>query len=106
MNKYKIMKIDNKNISQKAILTLFLLSGTLINAQDLGLATGANKILAEIVKAFPLIVAISFIWVGWKALNEYNDSKDVLSALKIVMWYLLAVFFIIGVYQVIKSVSL
>lgn len=83
-----------------------LLATTTVNAQDLGLATGGNKILAELVKAFPIVAAIAFIWVGWKALNEYNDNKDVLSALKIIGWYLLAVFFIIGAYQVIKGVSL
>jgi len=100
------MKMMNKKFYQKASLTLFLLSATLVNAQDLGLATGGNKILAELVKAFPIIAAIALIWVGWKALNEYNDSKDVLSALKIIGWYLLAVFFIIGAYQVVKNVSL
>jgi len=96
----------NQKFYQKASLTVFLLSATLVNAQDLGLATGGNKILAELVKAFPIIAAIALIWVGWKALNEYNDSKDVLAALKIVGWYLLAVFFIIGAYQVVKNVSL
>lgn len=96
----------NKNYLQKASLVLFVLSASMMNAQDLGLATGGNKILNELVKAFPIIAAIALIWVGWKALNEYNDSKDVLSALKIVGWYLLAVFFIIGAYQVVKNVSL
>jgi len=96
----------NKNFYQKASLTVFVLSASLMNAQDLGLATGGNKVLAELAKAFPIIVAISFIWVGWKALNEYNDSKDVLSALKIVLWYLLAVFVVVGVYQVVKNISL
>lgn len=96
----------NKNFIEKACLVLFLLSASFINAQDLGLATGGNKILNELVKAFPIVAGIAFIWVGWKALNEYNNSKDVLEALKIVGWYLLAVFFIIGAYQVIKSVSL
>lgn len=100
------MKMMNQKFYQKASLTVFLLSATLLNAQDLGLATGGNKILAELVKAFPIIAAIALIWVGWKALNEYNDSKDVLAALKIVGWYLLAVFFIIGAYQVVKNVSL
>lgn len=100
------MKMMNQKFYQKASLTVFLLSATLVNAQDLGLATGGNKILNELVKAFPIIAAIALIWVGWKALNEYNDSKDVLSALKIVGWYLLAVFFIIGAYQVVKNVSL
>ncbi|MCC9036998.1 hypothetical protein LNP80_22565 [Chryseobacterium sp. C-39] len=96
----------NKNYLEKASLVLFILSASMMNAQDLGLATGGNKILNELVKAFPIIAAIALIWVGWKALNEYNDSKDVLSALKIVGWYLLAVFFIIGAYQVVKNVSL
>lgn len=96
----------NKKIINKVGFTLMLLATTTVNAQDLGLATGGNKILAELVKAFPIVAAIAFIWVGWKALNEYNDNKDVLSALKIIGWYLLAVFFIIGAYQVIKGVSL
>lgn len=96
----------NRNYLQKASLILFILSASFMNAQDLGLATGGNKILNELVKAFPIVAGIAFIWVGWKALNEYNNSKDVLEALKIVGWYLLAVFFIIGAYQVIKTVSL
>lgn len=95
-----------KNLIEKTSLVVFVLSASLMNAQDLGLATGGNKVLAELAKAFPIIVAISFIWVGWKALNEYNDSKDVLSALKIVLWYLLAVFVVVGVYQVVKNISL
>ena len=92
--------------SQKAGLLLFMLSATIVNAQDLGLADGGNKILNELVKAFPIVAGIAFIWVGWKALNEYNETKDVLSALKIVGWYLLAVFFIVGAYQVVKTTSL
>ena len=92
--------------SQKAGLLLFMLSATIVNAQDLGLADGGNKILSELVKAFPIVAGIAFIWVGWKALNEYNETKDVLSALKIVGWYLLAVFFIVGAYQVVKTTSL
>lgn len=100
------MKKKNKNFGEKVTISLFLLSTTLMNAQDLGLATGGNKILSELAKAFPIIVAISFIWVGWKALNEYNDTKDVLSALKIVLWFLLAVFVVVGVYQVVKNISL
>ena len=92
--------------SQKAGLLLFMLSATIINAQNLGLADGGNKILSELVKAFPIVAGIAFIWVGWKALNEYNETKDVLSALKIVGWYLLAVFFIVGAYQVVKTTSL
>lgn len=92
--------------SQKASLLLFMLSATIVNAQNLGLADGGNKILSELVKAFPIVVGIAFIWVGWKALNEYNETKDVLSALKIVGWYLLAVFFIVGAYQVVKTTSL
>lgn len=100
------MKIENKKFFQKVTLTLFLLSGTLINAQDLGLATGGNKILAEIVKAFPIIVAILFIWVGWKALSEFNESKDVWAALKIILWFILAVFVVIGGYQLVKGLSL
>ena len=75
--------------SQKAGLLLFMLSATIVNAQNLGLADGGNKILSELVKAFPIVAGIAFIWVGWKALNEYNETKDVLSALKIVGWYLL-----------------
>lgn len=96
----------NNKIYQKAGLLLFVLTTTFANAQDLGLATGGNKILNELVKAFPIIAAIAFLWVGWKALNEYNESKDVLSSLKIVGWYLLAVFFIVGAYQVVKNISL
>lgn len=96
----------NRNFYQKAGLTLFVLSASLMNAQDLGLASGGNKILAELVKAFPIIAGIAFLWVAWKALSEYNDSKDVLAALKIVGWYLLAVFFIVGAYQVVKNISL
>lgn len=96
----------NEKFYQKASLTLFLLSATLVNAQDLGLATGGNKILSELAKAFPIIVTISLIWVGWKALSEYNDSKDAMAVLKIIGWYLLAVFFIIGAYQVVKNLSL
>lgn len=96
----------NRNFFQKTGVLVFILSATMINAQDLGLASGGNKILAELVKAFPIIAAIAFLWVGWKALSEYNDSKDVLSALKIVGWYILAVFFIVGAYQVIKNVAL
>lgn len=92
--------------SQKAGLLLFMLSATIVNAQNLGLADGGNKILNELVKAFPIVAGIAFIWVGWKALNEYNETKDVLSALKIVGWYLLAVFFIVGAYQVVKTTSL
>jgi TRAP-type C4-dicarboxylate transport system permease small subunit len=92
--------------SQKAGLLLFMLSATIVNAQNLGLADGGNKILSELVKAFPIVAGIAFIWVGWKALNEYNETKDVLSALKIVGWYLLAVFFIVGAYQVVKTTSL
>jgi TRAP-type C4-dicarboxylate transport system permease small subunit len=91
--------------SQKAGLLLFMLSATIVNAQNLGLADGGNKILSELVKAFPIVAGIAFIWVGWKALNEYNETKDVLSALKIVGWYLLAVFFIVGAYQVVKTTS-
>ena len=93
-------------LSQKAGLLLFMLSATIVNAQNLGLADGGNKILSELVKAFPIVAGIAFIWVGWKALNEYNETKDVLSALKIVGWYLLAVFFIVGAYQVVKTTSL
>lgn len=100
------MKVTHQKFYQKASLTLLLLSATLVNAQDLGLASGGNKILAELAKAFPIIVAISFIWVGWKALNEYNDTKDVLHSLKIVFWFLLAVFVVVGVYQVVKGISL
>lgn len=96
----------NKNFFEKKGIIVFVLSASLMKAQDLGLASGGNKILAELVKAFPIVAAIALIWVGWKALNEYNDSKDVLAALKIVGWYLLAVFFIIGAYQVVKNVSL
>lgn len=96
----------NKKFYQKASLILFVLSASLMNAQDLGLATGGNKILSELVKAFPIIAGIAFIWVAWKALNEYNDSKDVLASLKVVGWYLLAVFFIVGAYQVVKNISL
>lgn len=96
----------NKNFFEKKGIVVFVLSASLMKAQDLGLASGGNKILAELVKAFPIVAAIALIWVGWKALNEYNDSKDVLAALKIVGWYLLAVFFIIGAYQVVKNVSL
>ncbi len=92
--------------SQKAGLLLFMLSATIVNAENLGLADGGNKILNELVKAFPIVAGIAFIWVGWKALNEYNETKDVLSALKIVGWYLLAVFFIVGAYQVVKTTSL
>lgn len=92
--------------SQKAGLLLFMLSATIVNATNLGLADGGNKILSELVKAFPIVAGIAFIWVGWKALNEYNETKDVLSALKIVGWYLLAVFFIVGAYQVVKTTSL
>ena len=92
--------------SQKAGLLLFMLSATIVNAQNLGLADGGNKILSELVKAFPIVAGIAFIWVGWKALNEYNETKDVLSALKIVGWYLLAVFFIVGAYQVVRTTSL
>ena len=92
--------------SQKAGLLLFMLSATIVNAQNLGLADGGDKILSELVKAFPIVAGIAFIWVGWKALNEYNETKDVLSALKIVGWYLLAVFFIVGAYQVVKTTSL
>ena len=92
--------------SQKAGLLLFMLSATIVNAENLGLADGGNKILSELVKAFPIVAGIAFIWVGWKALNEYNETKDVLSALKIVGWYLLAVFFIVGAYQVVKTTSL
>jgi len=100
------MKKKNKNFGEKVGVTLFLLSATLINAQDLGLATGANKVLTELGKAFPFIVGISFLWVAWKALGEYNDSKDVMAALKIIFWYLLAVFVVVGVYQVVKNISL
>ena len=92
--------------SQKAGLLLFMLSATIVNAQDLGLADGGNKILSELVKAFPIVAGIAFIWVGWKALNEYNETKDVKKKIKIVGWYLLAVFFIVGAYQVVKTTSL
>lgn len=100
------MKMMNQKLYQKASLILFLLSATLVNAQDLGLATGGNKILAEIVKAFPIIVAILFIYVGWKALSEFNESKDVWAALKIILWFILAVFVVIGGYQLVKGLSL
>ena len=90
----------NKNFYQKTGFLILILSTTLLSA------SGGSKILNELVKAFPIIAAIAFIWVGWKALNEYNETKDVLSSLKIVGWYLLAVFFIIGGYQVVKNVSL
>lgn len=94
------------NFFKKSTVVLFLLAVSLFNAQDLGLATGGNKILSELAKAFPIIVTISLIWVGWKALSEYNDSKDAMAVLKIIGWYLLAVFFIIGAYQVVKNLSL
>ena len=99
--------MSNKNFLRKTSVASIVFGATnLMNAQNLGLQNAGKKILDEIAGAFPFIAGIIFIIVAWKALSEYNDTKDVFSALKIVIWFVVALLVVIGVYQFVKSQSL
>ena len=62
----------NQKFYQKASLTVFLLSATLVNAQDLGLATGGNKILNELRKV-GLTIAVDDFGTGYSSLSRLNQ---------------------------------
>lgn len=96
----------NRNYFQKGTIALLLLSASLMNAQDLGLVSGGNKVLNELVRAFPIIAGIAFLWVAWDSLSTYRDTKDALQSMKGIGWWLLSVLFVVGVYQVVKNISL
>lgn len=83
-----------------------LLGFNLVMAQSLGLQKAGQTMMNEVAGAFPYVAGVLFVVAGWKALNEYSESKDILAALKIVMWYIIAVLVIIGGYQFVKTQSL
>lgn len=88
-----------------AVLTaLFIFQSAM--AQSLGLQGAGQNILNEVAGAFPYVAAVLFIFAGWKALNEYSETKDVMASLKIVLWYIIAILVIVGAYGYIKNVKL
>ncbi|MRM84278.1 hypothetical protein [Riemerella anatipestifer] len=76
------------------------------NAQTFGLKAAGEKFMGEVAGAFPYIAGILFVFAAWKALDEYSQSKDVLAALKIILWFALALVVIVGIYQFVKGQSL
>lgn len=90
----------------KVSVVVAVLAFDLALAQSLGLQSAGQKLMNEVAGAFPYVAGILFVIAGWKALNEYSETKDHMAALKIVMWYILAVLVIVGGYQFVKGLAL
>lgn len=81
-----------------SVMTLLLVKS--IYAFDLGLGKVGKDILSSLASAFPYIVGIAFILVGFRAFNEYNESgKDYMVPLKIFIWFVIVVLIFVGLYQ-------
>lgn len=100
--------MNKQNFFKKLGTSMFLLGATgLVKAQNLGLGDAGNKILAEIEKAFPFIVGVAFVFVGWRAFNQYEENgKDVMAAIKVLIWFVVVLLVFVALYKFVKSVAL
>lgn len=94
-----------KYLFKGAVLTA-LLGFELVIAQSLGLQRAGQSIMNEVAGLFPYIAAIGLAITGGYALIDFGKNKDYMEALKIVLFYILAVVIIVAAYQFVKSQSL
>lgn len=94
--------------------TKFLLAGgllltlpTKIYAQSLGLQDAGQKLMTEVEGVFPYIAGIIFLFVGWKNLGNFtSENGDIWKGIKNLVFYILAVLIVVGVYRFVKTQTL
>lgn len=100
--------MNYKSILKKTmILSLLIGAFGLLYSQNLGLDKAGQQFLNEVRKAFPYVAGLSFVFVGWKAFNEYNENgKDVMAALKVFIYFAVILLVFIGIFEFVISKSL
>ncbi len=96
-------------ISKGLFYTGFLLLAlpTQAFAQNLGLGDAGNRLMTEVERVFPYIAGIIFIFVGFKNLGNFtSENGDIWKGIKNLVFYILAVLIVVGVYRFVKTQTL
>lgn len=102
--------MNSKTLLKKSLvilLTFGFVSLAWSQSVNLGLEGVGGGILKQLEKFFPYVVGISFIFTGWKALEQYNESgKDIMVLIKYVAWFVVGVLVIVAMYKGVKNIAL
>lgn len=89
-----------------ALAILFCLSGTAFG-QNLGLDQVGHNLQSQLERFFPYIAAIIFIFVAFKNLGHFTENDgNPWVAVRNLLYYIIAVLVVVGVYNLVKSKSL
>lgn len=101
--------MNNKNFLKKlGIIALVLGVDMLVYGQtNIDLGNPGQSLAQQLEKWFPWLAAIGFFFAGWKSWDSYQENgKDVMSGLKIMLYYVLILLVFVAVYKFAKSLTL
>lgn len=91
-------------MKKRMLLVGCILTSALVQAQDFGIKSTAQKILNELAGAFPYIALGGLIAVGVANIKHFTgENADTNKGIGNIIKYLVFVLVVVGVYQFVKT---